>query len=149
MDVLHHNLSLNSEAIADIAWWSDFLPHWNGCALIIEPQWTLSTSLQLFTDASSLHGYGAYYQGVWFRDNWLPHQQLNPTTGISIAWQELYAIVAAAAAWGQTWTGRRILVHCDNMAVVDMWRGYTSKSPSIMSLVRTLHFIAATNNFHI
>ena len=101
------------------------------------------------TDASSLHGFGAYYKGAWFRSNWLPHQQLNPITGISIAWQELYAIVAAAAAWGHTWTGRRIRVHCDNKAVVDIWDHYTSKSSTIMSLVRTLHFIAATNNFHI
>ena len=149
VDALHHHLYLNSDTRADIAWWRNFLPIWNGSAPILEPKWTLSTTLQLFTDASSLHGFGAYYQGAWFRGNWLPQQQLNPTTGISIAWQELYAIVAAAAAWGHTWSGRRIMVHCDNKAVVEIWDHYTSKSSTIMSLVRTLHFIAAMNNFHI
>ena len=149
VDAMHHHLYLNAEARADIAWWLIFLPRWNGRAPILQPKWTLSSTLQLFTDASGSHGFGAYYQGAWFRGSWLPHQQLNPATGISIAWQELYAIVAAAAAWGKAWTGRRIMVHCDNQAVVDIWDHYTSKSPTIMCLVRTLHLIAATNNFHI
>lgn len=146
---LHHHITLNAEAKADIRWWVTFLPSWNGSAPILEPTWTPSTTMELFTDASACHGFGAYLQGAWFRAGWLHHQQLNAVTGISIAWQELYAIVMAALVWGHHWSGRRILVHCDNMSVVDIWRTYTSKSRTIMALVRKLHFIAASNNFNI
>ena len=144
---LHHHLYLNQEAKADIQWWLNLLPLWNGTAPILEPKWTPSHILHIYTDASSLHGYGAFFNGAWFRGSWAPHQQLG--NDISIAWQELYAIVLAAQAWGHLWTTRRILAHCDNLAVVDIWSRYSSKSQSIMSLIRTLYFTAATYHFHI
>ena len=91
--------------------------------------------MHLYTNASAKHGYGAFFNGAWFRGPWLPHQQLNSETGISIAWQELYAIVMAATAWGHLWTGRRIIAHCDNLAVINIWGCNSSKSPTIMTLV--------------
>ena len=38
-------------------------------------------------------------------------------------------------------------MHCDNHAVVDIWRKGTSKHAALMQLVRKLFFIAATHNF--
>ena len=145
--LLKGHLHLDLDARADIRWWINLLPYWNGLAPILEAEWTPSHIFHLFTDASSLHGFGAYFNGAWLRGSWLPDQQLGPD--ISIAWQELFAIVVAALAWGHQWSGRRILAHCDNLAVVDIWGRYSSKSPSIMSLVRRLYFVAASNNFHI
>ena len=145
---LHHYLYLNQEARADIRWWITFLPTWNGSAPILQPDWTASPHMHLYTDASAIHGYGAFFNGAWFRGPWLPHQQLNSETGISIAWQELYAIVMAATAWGHLWAGRRIIAHCDNLAV-NIWGRNSSKSPTIMTLVRKLFFIAATHHFTI
>ena len=66
---LHHRITLNSEARADIHRWITFLPYWNGTAPILVPLWTPSTMLQLFTDASSLNGFGTFYQGAWFHDS--------------------------------------------------------------------------------
>ena len=142
---LHHFLHIPCEAKADMRWWLEFLPTWNGSAPILEPEWTPSHSFHLFTDASSLHGFGAYFDGAWFRGPWAPHQHLGPQ--ISIAWQELYAIVLAAQVWGHRWGRKRILAHCDNLAVVKIWDRYSSKSSTIMSLVRKLHFIAASHHF--
>ena len=34
---LHHQLYLNKQARADISWWMDFLPTWNGTAHFIDP----------------------------------------------------------------------------------------------------------------
>ena len=39
--------------------------------------------------------------------------------------------------------GRKLLVHCDNHAVVDIWSSGTSRSPELMVLVRRLFFVAA------
>ena len=114
---LHHFLHIPLEAKEDIRWWLQLLPTWNGSAPIMEAEWTPSHSLHLFTDASSLHGFGAYLNGAWFRGPWAPHQCLGPQ--ISIAWQELYAIVLAAQTWGHHWSRKRIRAHCDNLAVVN------------------------------
>ena len=46
---------------------------------------------------------------------------LRQLTELSIPWQELFAIVAAACTWGHLLQGQRITVHCDNMAIVQAW----------------------------
>ena len=38
-------------------------------------------------------------------------------------------------------------MHCDNHAVVDIWRTGTSRQAALMELVRTLFFTAAQSNF--
>ena len=88
---LHHHIRLNFEARADIDWWKTFLPDWNGRAFFVD---TNAHDLDLYTDASGRLGCGAYLQGQWFHHQWQPRQQLSKN--ISIQWQELFAIVAAA-----------------------------------------------------
>ena len=68
--------------------------------MFLDPEWTAAHSLQLYTDASGSLGFGAYFNGAWFRGDWQPHQRL-PLR--SIQWQELFAIVAAASTWGHLW----------------------------------------------
>ena len=111
VDRLHHHIRINSEARADLAWWARFLPTWNGVAMFLDPGWISAETLNLFTDASGIHGFGGYFNGSWFRGSWLPHQELSQR---SIQWQELFAIVAAAHAWGHKLAGHRIKFHCDN-----------------------------------
>ena len=48
---------------------------------------------------------------------------------------------------GAHWACKRLLIHRDNHAVVDMWRSGSSRSKPLMSLVRTLFYTAASNNF--
>ena len=56
---LHHHVQLSSESRADILWWLEFLPSWNGvCYIQSEP--VSSISISLYTDASGL-GFGAVY----------------------------------------------------------------------------------------
>ena len=143
---LHHHVTLNAEARADIKWWDDFLPSWNGVARFLDPEWTAADTLQLFTDASGSLGFGAYFKGAWLRSKWQPHQCL-PLR--SIQWQELFAIVAAASTWGHHWSGLRILFHCDNLSIVQAWARQSSKHPNLMQLLRTLFLVAAQHNFTI
>lgn len=67
-------------------------------------------------------------------------------THFSIAWKELYAIVIAASAWGSLWSGKRILFHCDNRAVRDIWKKRSTKDKHLMQLVRVLYYVAASHN---
>ena len=60
---LHHYITLNAQARADIKWWRQFLPTWNGNTMFLETRWTEASDLQLYTDASGTKGYGAYFAG--------------------------------------------------------------------------------------
>ena len=142
---LHHYIHLNTEARADISWWQEFLPMWNGKSYFIESSPTNASNLELYTDASGTHGCGAYYRGEWFHHDWQPHQQLSPQ--ISIQWQELFAIVAATLTWGPHWHRKKVRFNCDNMAIVLAWQGQSSKQPRIVNLFRRLFFSAAEHNF--
>ena len=144
---LHHRINLNKEARADVQWWLSFLPTWNGKAFFIDPASVNACHLELYTDASGTHGCGAYYQGQWFHHEWQPHQKLS--IHISIQWQELFAILAAALTWGHNWLGKRVQFNCDNMSVVHAWTGKKSKQPRIMALLRHLFLVAAKNNFSV
>ena len=141
---LHHRIRLNKEARRDITWWQEFLPGWNGTAKFITED-VDAHDLDLYTDASGKHGCGAYYKGAWFFYKWRPHQCLSET--ISIQWQELFAISAAAMTWGHLWSQKRICFHCDNQSITLAWQGKSSKQPRLMILLRKLFFIAARNTF--
>ena len=68
----------------------------------------------------------------------------------SIQWQELYPIALACLLLGVSavqWSGKKLLFHCDNQAVVDIWASGTSRDPLIMHLVRSIFFSAATNHY--
>ena len=97
--------------------------------------------MELHTDASSC-GFGAYYAGVWLTGSWDSEQAAQ-----SITYQELYAVVIAASTWGFQWQKRRVLFHCDNEAVVAVLRSGTSRSTSVMQLLRCLFFVCAQHNF--
>lgn len=138
----HHHVTMNREAHRDITWWLQFLPTWNGRAIIPEPHWTKSPDLELFTDASGSLGYGIFYMGHWIFEPWPPQLQDR-----SIQWKELYPIAIACLLWGQQWSGKKLLFHCDNQAVVDFWASRTSRDPLIMHLVRSIFFSAATHHY--
>lgn len=143
---LHHHIHLSEEARTDLDWWARFLPTWNGRAMFLEPQWSEADSLNLFTDASGTHGFRAFFEGSWIKGQWLPPQRLPHR---SIQWQELFSILAATSTWHKRLKGRRVIFHCDNLAVVHAWTGQSSRDPSLMVLFRELFFIAARGNFSI
>ena len=137
---LHHFIRLDSEFRADLAWWSHFLPSWNGISMFYDKHWTDNADLELYTDASNT-ALSGYFNGSWFVE------LVQELEGNSINHRELRAVVLAAATWSQAWSGKRILFHCDNMSVVNILRSGTSRNPLLMALVRSLLYLAAVNCF--
>lgn len=126
---------------------TDFLGEWNGVSLFYDSDFTAAPDMELYTDAS-LIGFGAIYGSQWFCSKW-PEQLPTVSDGdLSMAFRELYPIVAAAILWGKFWTGKRILFMCDNQSTVHIIRKGRSKCLAIMKLMRTLTWTAAKNNFH-
>jgi len=95
----HHHIKLSSGFFKDLHTWKTFISHWNGAAFFLSTSWIDSHSLELYTDASGTSGFGGIFGPRWFQGSWQTHQQLDQP-GISIAWQELFAIVVACNLWG-------------------------------------------------
>ena len=98
----------------------------------------------LFTDTSGDHGWGSFWSGRWLQAQWSPNE-----TSHDIAWTELFAIVQAMNSWGHMWKCKKILFHCDNQTIVDIWQKGSTRSPEIMALIRMLYFIAAQYNVNV
>ena len=131
---LHHYVSLNAAARADFQRWIDFLPSWNGKSMFLNSTWTSAKHLELYTDASRTHGYGAFLKGACFNASWLPHQ-----ISCSIQWKELFAIHAAATTtWAKELKNLRIKFFSDSQAIVHTWQNKSSKHPAISHLLRRL-----------
>ena len=141
---LHHYITLNTQARADIQWWCQFLPSWNGRAMFLDTAWVSATDIQLYTDASGSKGFGAYFAGDWLRGDWQPTQCLPHR---SIQWQELFAIFAAATTWAPRLCGKRLRFFCDNEAIVNAWQRKSAKHPQLADLLRRLFLCAAKHNF--
>ena len=117
------------------------------CGLFLSPLWETSDTLSLFTDASGSLGYEGIFQKRFFQGKWLPCQQLGQR-GISILWQELYAINVVCYLWGTHWTSKRIHFYCDNQGVVKVINSRRSKVPRVMDLVRDLTLCTLQHNFY-
>ncbi len=142
MSKLSHHISINSEARKDIEWWGEFLPSWNGKYKILELNSTPSPSINLFTDASGTHCFGIYFNSRWISRKWPDW-----AASLSIQWKELFPIYLSCLVWAELFHRKKLIFHCDNMAVIEIWKSKVSKCKHIMSLLWKLFYIAASNNF--
>ena len=94
------------------------------------PPWDESTNLLAM--ASSMQAIGLLTSGLQNK---------------SIQRKELYPTVLSCLLWGDQWSGKKLLFHCDNQAVVDIWASGSSQDPLTMHLVCSIFFKAATNHF--
>ena len=136
---LHHMVKLNRDFQEDVTWWLTFLPSWNGISMMYDLQWTTDIDMHLHTDASN-KAVAGFYNNSWY-------VELVDEMTLSINYRELYAVVLAASTWSQHWAGKKVLFHCDNLAVCHILRNKTSKSPALMVLLRKLFYIAASAQF--
>jgi len=128
---------LTTAARQDLSWWRRFLPIWSGIS-VIQPSRRM---LHVATDASRTKGIG----GVWFEggtDNmfstWVSCQHRRK----HINWKEMFAVLYAFARWSEQWMEARVVVYCDNEAVVKGLRNRTIRGSAIRPL-HTLYLIAA------
>ena len=141
---LHHHIRITNETRLDLQWWLNFLLGWSGTSLILDSEWTISSAVHLFTDASGSKGWRAFWSNKWLQMEWSSEQAMH-----DIVWKELYAIVCTVNIWGHNWARKKILFHCDNSTVVSIWNKGSTRCGELMTLVRTLYFCAARYNMHI
>jgi hypothetical protein len=132
----------------DILWWQTYMIQFNNCMSIYPTRWCTDADMHIATDAGQ-QGYGAVYGQQWFHGVWSEEEekQANRLKRDSMPWKELHTLVRAAATWGHEWTQTNIIFHldCEPMVFAVMKGG--SRHPEIMSLLRTLSYVAAQHNF--
>ena len=57
-------------------------------------------------------------------------------------------MVVSAKLWGPTWTGRCMVMYCDNDAVVETVQKKKPKDTAMLSLLREFLFVVVSNKFY-
>ena len=121
----------------DLKMWLEFLAKFNGVSLFRDPIWESNADVEFFTDAAASIGLGIYVQGNWAHAKWGNHFPVE-TAANNITFLELFPIVAAVHMFGELIRNKKVLFHCDNMAVCEIMNSQSSRCPRIMDLVRPL-----------
>ena len=143
----HHHVQLDSEFKFDCEVWRVFLTHHHEkavCRLMIDfdKATYAGTELRFFSDASAnkILGYGAVFNNDWLFGQWEPGFIENQKP--SIEYLELFALTAALLTWGDKIMDMRVVIFCDNSAVVQMVNTLTSSCKNCMYLI---HLITLNN----
>ena len=128
---LYHHVKIDHEFKSDCKVWEQFLDNPQLHLVVNRPMIDLNmfqTSKQIafFTDASAAIslGFGCMYDSKWMYRQWENDfiQNYKP----SIEFLELYALVVGLLTWETYFTNCKIVIHCDNMAVVNMVNNLSS-----------------------
>ncbi|XP_077319473.1 uncharacterized protein LOC143941699 [Lithobates pipiens] len=138
---------LDQAATADLNMWDNFLANWNGISMFIPS--VSSSSPQIVTDAAASTGFAAIFDRHWFAGPWPPEILAIPGFNLSSSLFELYPIVAAAQAWGSSWTGQTVTVVTDNQATANIINKGRSKSLAIMAFLRRLVQLSLQHQFNL
>ena len=60
----------------------------------------------------------------------------------------LSLILKTAKLWGDTWTGRAVVLYCDNDAVCEVIWHKKPRDQRMLSLLREFLFVVVTKKFH-
>ena len=127
------NVTLNSEARADMYAWRIFLVSFNGKSLFLDQSFLSSSAIKLYTDASSDIGFAVVFGKKWASGTW--HRVF---TSADITLLELFHLVIAIGLFGKFLANHSIVCMTDNAAVVNIVNRSTSRNRTIMKLVRRL-----------
>ena len=139
---LHHHIRLSKAARLDLQWWREFLFSWHGRSFLLFPEWQPIPDLHITTDAAGALGYAGILGTHWFALPW-PYE----IAQLHITFKELFPIAVAFYIWGKLWSRRRVLLFCDNDAVVSIINSGTSKDQAVMFLLRRMFLVAAQSSF--
>ena len=141
----HHHIRLDAEFKADCKVWMSFLTteHEEINAInrpmvdLLSPALT-SEVIKFFSDATAAEnlGYGCVLNNNWLHGYWEPGfiKNFKP----SIEYLELFVLCAGVLTWQFQLTNCRIIIFCDNQAVVQMINNITSSCRNCMFLLRIL-----------
>ena len=107
--------------------------------------------LRFYMDASANHklGFGCIFNEEWTFGQWEDGFIRKYDNEINIEFLELFALCMGIFTWISKLQGKRVIVFCDNMLVVNMVNNTTSGCRFCMVLIRYLTIKCMTNNLRV
>ena len=131
-----NRIKVTSEFIKDLTWFQTFLVSYNGVTFYdIRP-----LQHQIHLDAC-LTGLGGVFNNMVYSIP-VPKGYM----GYNIAHLEIINVVVALKIWGQCWANKRIKIHCDNKAVVDILTYGRARDALIATCARNIWLLTALYN---
>ena len=140
----YHHITLDKQFKDDASIWVQFLinadrtPH-----ILCRPFVDLSLQLEanevdMYTDSSANGklGFGGIFLNHWFFGQW--NETFIKRYKPSIQYLELYAVCMAVFVWIHHFRNYRLILHCDNLAVVNMLNNTSSGCPHCLTLLKKL-----------
>ena len=147
----YHHVSLSKDVLRDCEMWEVFLnnaSHWAVCHPMVDIQgiYAETVTLNFYSDASlnSNFGFGAIFNDRWIYGCWGRTFVLQNSP--SIAFLELFTLVAAILTWGDRLINIRVVTWCDNETVKHAVNKLTSGCEQCMKLIRLLTLDNLKNN---
>ena len=125
-------IPISLSAKKDLVIWKEFLTRLNFKTVILRQPWILSPDIKFSSDASST-GFGGTYGSSWIQGTWPPSWE-----GLAIAVKEIYPIHVLIELFGHKVKNNRIIIYCDNIAIVTIVNKLGSRCPYIMAILRAL-----------
>jgi len=124
---------------ADLEWWTQYLPTWNGVSI-----WPTTDTI-CCTDSSPF-GFGFHAgEGDQFALGRWPHEIVQWHINV----KELLTVELACCYRGPHWKGKTVLFGSDSTTVVAIINRGTSRTPRLMAIRRRIAAIAARHSFTI
>ena len=148
----NQKVKLTDESRKDILWWRAYLDQFNGISMIVNDDPIPLTFEQLLDspheiyagDATPTGGGGWHGYEYWSEE--LPNHLKD--TQIPIHIKEMWVLIVSAKLWGDTWTGRSIVMYCDNDSVCDTLVYKKPRDSALLSLLREfLHLVVVKKFF--
>ena len=139
----YHHVRLDKEFKIDCSIWLSFLQDSSFTNVVNRPmldinRYVTSEQISYYSDASAAPelGYGCVYKQRWVYGKWPEGfvKRCDP----SIEFLELYALVIGLFTWQEKLANCRIIIFCDNKAVVSMVNNLSSKCKKCMYLIKLL-----------
>ena len=136
----HHHIRISGEMRMDLRMWQQFLAH---PSIFCRPFTDFSTELtakevDFYTDSAGRAdlGGGGVCGREWFFVPWETKfvKQFEP----SIEYLELYSVTVGIVLWLYKFANQKIILFCDNQAVVNMLNHTTSSCRNCMTLIRII-----------
>ena len=146
----HHHIKITEENRLDLLVWKQFLGSPEALYrpfIDVEP--LRADELDMYSDASGNYnlGFGAYCGPEWTYGQW-DHEwcQLHKP---SIEYLELFAVLVGVLNWIGLFKNKRVILFCDNEAVVQMINNSSSKCKKCMILIRLLTVESINKNVRV
>jgi hypothetical protein len=126
-------ITLDGGVAEDLAWWENVLLNRQTFALCFLPSKKRFPQEHLLASDSSFLACGGTFANKWFSLEF-PASMRKVITDIAV--KEFAALALTVLVWGTDLAGSRLVMECDNQAVIAILFSGSSKNPVLMSLMR-------------